>query len=268
MLGNRIVPLALSAVLAATLTAPATADVPSTTLSYYVPQAGPVASPVEGLSAIPFFRMCPNNDGGTSLPNHARVKVVVLNAAGRGITGVAATDVLVLLNGGTPIQGFSGVGADSVIANSQYNPLCPDLRFVNADAPTDASGTTYITFTGADPSAPGLGARDVGRKWGHYDSELPLYVVGFKFQGRLTSTSANESYTLRIKNLDWTGGLGVAGAGEAVTVTDFNGLSNTLGVDNAWSYWKDFDSSGSVGISDLNLMTNHLTHDCDMPNNP
>jgi hypothetical protein len=155
-----------------------------------------------------------------------------------------------------------------VISNSQYNPLCPDVRWVYADAPTDAEGVTYITFTGANVSAPGVGSRDVYRKWGHYDSELPVYVVGFKFDGRLTSASSNGSYTLRIKNLDWTGGLGAAPGGEAVTVNDFNGLSNTIGVDNAWSYWKDFDSSGSVGVSDLNLMTNHLTHACNTPNNP
>ena len=268
MLGHRIVSLTLSAVLAATFTAPAIADVPSTALSYYVPQAGPVASPVEGQDAIAFFRMCPNNDGGTSLPNSARIKVVVRNAANLPIVGVAAADIGFLLNGGTPTQGFSGIGADSVISNSQYNPLCPDVRWVTADAATNAQGVTYITFTGANVAAPGVGSRDVFRKWGHYDSELPVYVVGFTFQGRLTSAASNRSYTLRIKNLDWTGGLGTVAGGEAVTVTDFNGLSNAIGVDNAWSYWKDFDSSGSVGVSDMNLMTNHLTHDCDTPNNP
>jgi hypothetical protein len=248
--------------------ASAAADVPSTTLSYYVPQAGPVASPVEGQSAITFFRMCPNNDGGTSLPNSARIKVVVRNAANLPIVGVAAQDVGVLLNGGTALQGFSGVGADSVISNSQFNPLCPDVRWIHADAPTDAAGETYITFTGANVTAPGVGLRDVSRKWGHYDSELPVYVVGFKFHGRLTSASANDTYTLRIKNLDWTGGLGAAPGGEAVTVTDFNGISNTIGIDTAWSYWKDFDSAGGVAVGDLNLMTNHLTHDCNTPNDP
>src|SRR5262245_55567799 len=212
--------------------------------------------------------MCPNNDGGTSLPNSARIKVVVRNAANLPVTFLAAQDVGVLLNGGTLIQGFSEVGADSVVSNSQYNPLCPDLRWVYADAPTNAEGITYITFTGANVSAPGVGSRDVSRKWGHYDSEIPVYVVGFKFQGRLTPASTNGSYTLRIKNLDWTGGLGAAPGGEAVSVADFNGISNTIGVHNAASYWKDFDSSGDVGVSDLNLITAHLTHDCDTPNNP
>jgi hypothetical protein len=266
MRGHRI---GLCAILTATLiSTPASADVPSPTLSYFVPQAGPVETPVEGQDAITFFRMCPNNDGGTSLPNHARIKVVVLNAAGLGKAGLAPQDVMVLLNGGTTAQGYSGMGADSVIANSQFNPLCPDLRFVYADAPTDAAGVTYITFTGADVAAPGAGARDPNRKWGHYDSELPLYVMGFKFQGRLTSASTNGSYTLRIKNLDWTGGLGTVGAGEAVTVTDFNGVSNGIGVNNAVSYWKDFDSVGGVTVNDLNLITGHLSHDCDTPNSP
>ena len=261
--------LVLSTALVAILSSGyAIADVPSTTLSYYVPQAGPVSSPTEGQTAIPFFRTCPNNDGGTSLPNSARIKVVARNAANFPMPFLSAQDVGVLVNGGTVIQGFSGVGADSVISNSQFNPLCPDVRWIYADAPTDMNGVTYITFAGANVSSPGVGSRDVFRKWGHYDSELPVYVMGFKFHGRLTSASANDTYTLRIKNLDWTGGLGTVRDGEAVTVTDFNGLSNTIGVDNALSYWKDFDSSGSVGVSDLNLLTNHLTHDCAMPNNP
>ena len=260
---------ALSTILVAILSSTyAIADVPSTTLSYYVPQAGPVSSPTEGQAAIPYFRMCPNNDGGTSLPNSARVKVVVRNAANLPITWLAAQDIGVLVNGGTTIQGFSGVGADSVISNSQFNPLCPDVRWIYADAPTDINGVTYITFTGANVSAPGVGSRDVFRKWGHYDSELPVYVVGFKFQGRQSAASANGSYTLRIKNLDWTGGLGAVPGGEAVTVTDFNGISNAIGVDNAWSYWKDFDSSGTVAVGDLNLLTNHLTHDCATPRDP
>jgi hypothetical protein len=224
-----------------------------------------MASPAEGTGAIPFLRMCPNNDGGSSLPNNARIKVVVRNAAGFGIAGVPATDVMVLFNGGTPAQGFSGLGADSVIANSQFNPLCPDLRFVTADGPTDATGTTYITFTGANALSPGVGVRDPNRKWGHYDSELPVYVVGFKFSGRLTTASPNDTYTLRIKNLDWTGGLGTAGGGEAVTVTDFNGVSNTIGVNNAVSYWKDFDSAGGVTVNDLNMILSHLNHDCGAP---
>jgi hypothetical protein len=166
---------------------------------------------------------------------------------------------------------FSGVGADSVVANSQYNPtpLCPDVRCVAADAPTDASGTTYITFTGSDVATPGVGVRNANRKWGHYDTDLPVYALGFKLSGRLTTGSLNGTYTLRIKSLDWTGGLGTTlNQGESVTVTDFNGISNGININNAISYWKDFNTSGGVTVVDLNIIQAHLLHDCDTPNNP
>lgn len=254
---------------------PAAAGVPDVTNSFYVPQVGTVATPTEGTVATRLFRMCPNNDGGSSLPNSARVKVVVRDVNGNGIPGVAAADICVLYNGGTPAQSFSGVGADSVISNSQFNPtpLCPDLRCVAADAPTDATGTTYITFTGADAASPGVGLvypnNNRNRKWGHYDTELPVYVLGFKLSGRLTTGSANGTYTLRIKNIDWTGGLGTTlNQGEAVTVTDFNGIANGIGINNAISYWKDFDTLSGVTATDLNIITSHLNHDCDSPGNP
>jgi hypothetical protein len=259
---------------AASLTAfvpAAYAGVPDITQSFFVPQVGAVATPTEGTIAIRLFRMCPNNDGGSSLPNSARVKVVVRDVNGAGIPGVAAADICVLYNGGTPAQSFSGVGADSVISNSQFNPtpLCPDLRCVSADAPTDASGTTYITFTGSDVATPGVGVRNSGRKWGHYDTELPVYVLGFKLSGRLTTGSANGTYTLRIKNMDWTGGLGTPlNQGETVTVSDFNGIANGIAINNAISYWKDFDTQNGVTATDLNIITSHLGHDCDGPNNP
>jgi len=250
---------------------PAAAGVPDVTNSFYVPQVGTVATPTEGTTATRLFRMCPNNDGGSSLPNSARVKVVVRDVNGNGIPGVAAADICVLFNGGTPAQSFSGVGADSVISNSAFNPspLCPDVRCVAADAATDATGTTYITFTGADAATPGVGLRNANRKWGHYDTELPVYVLGFKLSGRLTTGSANGTYTLRIKSIDWTGGLGTTlNQGEAVTVTDFNGIANGIGINNAISYWKDFDSLSGVTATDLNIITSHLNHDCDSPNNP
>jgi hypothetical protein len=144
---------------------------------------------------------------------------------------------------------------------------------VDADAPTDAQGTTYITFTGADRSVPGVGQaypnNNRNRKWGHYDSDLPVYVVGFRLSGRMTTGSANGTYTLRIKNMDWTGGLGTAlNQGEAVTVADFNGIANGIGIENAISYWKDFDSLNGVTATDLNIITSHLNHDCDTPANP
>ena len=259
----------VAALVLAAVAVPASAGVPDAALSFYVPQTGTVATPTEGTNAARLFRMCPNNEGGTSLPNNSRVKVVVRDVNGNGIPGVAAADVCVLMNGGTSAQGFSGVGADSVISNSQWNqtPLCPDVRCVFADVPTDAAGTTYITFTGSDGVTPGVGVRNPNRKWGHYDTDLPVYALGFKLSGRLTTGSANGTYVLRIKSYDWTGGLGALNnQGEAVTITDFNGVSNTIGVNNVISYWKDFDFSGGVAVADLNLITNHLNHDCDSPN--
>lgn len=250
------------------LAAPAYAGVPDVTNSFYVPQAGTIAAPTEGTAATRLFRLCPNMDGSASFPSNARIKVVVRDVNGNGIPGIASADICVLFNGGTAAQGFSGVGADSVIANSQYNvvPLCPDLRCVAADVPTDATGTTYITFLGTDGVHPGVGVRDPRRKWGHYDNEPPVYVLGFKLAGRLTSASANGSYTLRIKNLDWVGGLTTAmNAGEVVNIQDLNGVSNGIGINNAVSYWKDFDSSGTVNSPDLNILTTHLNHNCEFP---
>ncbi len=241
------------------------------TMSYFVPQAGSVASPVEGYLAYRFFRQCPNNDGGASLPNNARVKVVVNNAGGSPIAGVAAAEICLLFNGGTAAQGFTGEGADSIIANSTWNqaPLCPDVRCIPADAPTDASGTTYITFTGASPSNPGVAVRDPGRKWGHYDSEIPVYVLGSKIPGRLDSFSPSGTYVLRIKNFDWSGGLAARlNEGASVTLTDFNGVVNGIGVNNSLSYWKDFDSSGGVSLTDFNLISRHTDHDCTHPMDP
>ena len=250
---------------------PVSAGVPDVAQSFYVPQVGTTATPTEGTTAVRLFRMCPNMDGSATLPNNARIKVVVRDVNGNGIPGVAAADICVLFNGGTVAQGFSGVGADSVVANSQYNtsPLCPDVRCVAADVPTDATGATYITFLGSDGVTGGVAVRNANRKWGHYDTELPVYVLGFKLSGRLTSASANGTYTLRIKNFDWTGGLTTAAnAGEAVNITDFNGISNGIGINNVISYWKDFDTSGAVNSTDLNIVTSHLNHNCTFPLNP
>lgn len=262
--------IAFAAVLAWTVPA-AYAGIPDLAASFYVPQSGTVATPAEGTAATRFFRMCPNNDGGASLPNNARIKVVVRDVNNNPIPNIAAADICVLFNGGTSAQGFSGTGADSVISNSTWNtaPLCPDLRCVAADAPTDVNGTTYITFGGADVNTPGVYLRSGNRKWGHYDTALPVYVLGFQLSGRLTSASANGTYTLRIKNFDWTGGLtAVANAGETVTSTDGNGIANGFFINNAISYWKDFDYSGAVNATDGNSIVAHLLHDCDTPNNP
>lgn len=264
--------IAIAAVMAWIVPA-AHAGVPDVTQSFYVPQSGSVGTPTEGATAARLFRACPDNDGGASLPGNARIKVVVKDQNGNGIPGIAGADICVLFNGGTPAQGFSGVGADSVIANSQYNtsPLCPDVRCLSADGPTDATGTTYITFGGADPSNPGVYVRNPNRKWGHYDSELPVYVLGFKLAGRLTTGSLNGTYTLRIKNFDHTLGLGTTlNQGEAVTLSDFNAIANGINANNAVSYWRDFDTSGVVNLTDLNIITAHITHDCDtgLPGTP
>lgn len=266
--------VAVASLLLLAMAIPAMAGVPDQTKSFFVPQAGTTTSPVEGTDATKFFRMCPNNDGGASLFNHARLKVTLLDVNGNGIPGVAAADICVLFNGGTVAQGFpaTGIGADSVIANSAYNftPLCPDVRCITADAATNANGETYITFAGADPLVPGVTLRNANRKWGHYDFELPVYALGFKLSGKLTSGSLIGSYLLRIKNFDSTGGLlGTHPAddnvGEWVDPGDFNVIANGIGSSNVFSYWRDFDSDGDVGPSDFNIITAHATHNCDTP---
>src|SRR6266850_8300471 len=220
--------------------APTAAQTPDPNNSFYVPQAGEdYANPLEGDEAIPYFRACPNNDGGASLPLAARIKIVLKDSNGAPIAGIPGASLCILFNGGTLLQGFTGLGADSVIANLLFNPLanCPDVRCIPADAPTDADGVAYITFTG-----PG-GVRDPARKWGHYDSELPVYVLGIKIPGRLTSDPGSGPYVLQIKNFDSTGGLGTAlNSGEAVTSADFSAIANNLGANNALSFWRDFDS--------------------------
>jgi hypothetical protein len=270
MFGSHFARLGLIGILASTLLiARSNADVPYTAHCYYVVQAGPVDAPVEGERAIRYLRACPNNDGGSSLPNNVRIKVVVRNAARLPIAGIAAADVGALLNGGTHAQGFSGMGADSIVSNSQFNPLCPDLRWITADNGTDADGVATITLAGASASESGVAVRDPSRKWGHYDSKIPIYVVGFEMSGRLTSEAPNGSYTLQIKNFDHTGGLGTEmNQGEAVTSADFNAIANNIGVNNALTWWRDFDSTGGIASSDFNLIAAHVTHDCDSPNDP
>ena len=147
------------AVLAMLIVPAAYAGVPDVNRSYYVPQSGSVTTPTEGAGAIANARRCPNDDGTQVLRLNARLKVVVLASDGSPIAGIPASDICVLFNGGTPAQGFSGVGDDSIIANFQFNQLsnCPDVRCVPADAPTDASGVAYITWIGAIPGQPGVG---------------------------------------------------------------------------------------------------------------
>ena len=241
---------------------------PSAFNSFYVPQAGPYSSSaLEGTNATTFFRGCPNNDGVGSYPSNARVKVVVRDVNNAPIPGVAASDVYLLFNGGTPAQGFIGLGADSIIANISFNldPPCPDVRQVQADDPTNSEGVTYISFRG-----PGGATRNALRKWGHYDTKIPVYVSGVELQGKLTSGSGMGTYTLRLKSYDWEGGLTtVPNQGEAVGPTDFNGVVSSLnGATGPFEYWKDFDSQNGVDPADFNLVVAHITHNCITPSNP
>ena len=106
--------IAIAAVLAWIVPA-AYAGVPDVANSFYVPQRGSVGTPQEGATALLSFRVCPNNDAGTALAANARIKVVVRDVNGTGIVGIAPADICMLFNGGTAAQGFSGVGADSVL---------------------------------------------------------------------------------------------------------------------------------------------------------
>ena len=237
--------------------------------SYFVPQSGTVATPTVGTAAIKFFRMCPNNDGGSSLPSNARIKIVLRNSHGSPVSGVTSGDICILFNGGTPVQGFAGVGADSIIANSTWNqsPLCPDVRCVPADASTDAMGTTYTTFTGSTPGSPGVGTRDPNRKWGHYDNSLPVFANGIRLEGRLLENDPNGTYTLRIKNYDVSGGLAeFMNQGERINTTDWNTVSACIGnPTHPLAYWCDFDWNGTVNSSDFSIFSAHNNHTCGAP---
>jgi hypothetical protein len=249
--------------------------VPDLTRSYYVPQAGPVASPIVGADALRSFRLCPNNDGTQSLPNSARIKVVIKDGHGSGISGIAAGDIVAIFNGGTRAQGFDNVGADSIIANSQWNPGCPDMilpgggaRGLVADAPTDIDGVTYLTFTGAAVANPGVGVRDPNRKWGHYDSLIPVFIEGLALQGRLTETSPPGSFALEIKNLDSVGGLAaVMNQGERINSLDIAPVQADLG-HGTYQFWHDFDWDGVVSSADLSFVKAHNNHNCASPQNP
>jgi hypothetical protein len=238
--------------------------------SFYVPQSGTVASPAEGATAVRNFFTCPNNDG-SALPNNARIKLVIKDSAGVPIANIAASDINVRFNGGTTAQGFTGPDADSVIANLQYNPLavCPDVRRLNADAPSDANGVAYLTFKGALPGNPGVAVRDSTRKWGHYDTELPVYVLGVRLQGRFTSLLGNGSYILELKNLDFVDGLTtVKDKGELVNSLDRTPMQahqGQLDSANALNWWMDMNSDGIVNSLDLNLLNAHINHNCNTP---
>jgi len=261
--------IAIAAVLAWIVPA-AYAGVPDVAQSFYVPQRGSVGTPTEGAVALQSFRVCPNNDAGLGLAQNARIKVVVRDVNGNGIQGVAAADVCMLFNGGTVAQGFSGVGADSIIANRKNNlaALCPDVRCVQADAATDATGTTYITLIGAAAGAPGIGVRDPFRKWGHYDSEIPVFVLGFKLNGRLATPIGSPPYTLRIKNFDIAGGLAPTGVGGETVLIPSDGTTFTATINGAnpdAAFWCDFNGDNFVTGVDAAQLTAHFFHDCDSP---
>ncbi|HMI30643.1 MAG TPA: hypothetical protein VK527_02820, partial [Candidatus Limnocylindrales bacterium] len=215
-------------VFAALLAPPVNANVPSTALSFFVPQSGSLTTPTEGAAAIANARNCPNKDGTQVLRLNSRLKVVVKASDGSPITGIARDDVCILFNGGTPAQGFTGVGDDSIIANLQFNQLanCPDVRCIFADAPTDQDGVTYITWLGSSWENPGVAQRDPSVKWGGYAGDIPLYVLGFKLQGRLTSDSPPGSYTAHVKSLDHVGGRTTApNQGELISFVDISPVS-------------------------------------------
>src|SRR2546422_11250149 len=126
------------AVLSVLIVPAAYAGVQDVARSFFVPQSGSVTTPSEGAAAIANAGRCPNDDGTQVLRLNSRLKVVVQASDGSPIAGIAATDVCVMFNGGTGtgggLQGFTGVGDDSIIANFQFNQLgnCPDVRSVPA----------------------------------------------------------------------------------------------------------------------------------------
>jgi len=253
-------------VFAALLAPPGNAAVPSTALSFFVPQSGSLTTPTEGAAAIANARHCPNKDGTQVLRLNSRLKVVVKSAGGFPITGIAASDICILFNGGTPAQGFSGIGDDSIIANFQFNQLasCPDVRCLQADSPTDLDGTSYITWLGSTWSSPGVAQRDPSVKWGGYAGDIPLYVLGFKLQGRLTSASAPGSYTAHVKSADFVGGRTTApNQGELVNSLDIAPVQAAIG--HPYQYHMDFDNNGIVNSIDLSFIKAHNNHKCNSP---
>ena len=254
------------AVLALLIVPAAYAGVPDATKCFYVPQSGSLTTPTEGAAAMANARRCPNDDGTQVLRLNARLKVVVLASDGSPIAGIPASDICVMFNGGTPAQGFSGVGDDSIIANFQFNQLsnCPDVRCVQADAPTDAAGVTYITWLGTTPGNPGVGVRDPFRKWGGYAGNIPVMVLGFQIQGKLTSASGLGSYTAHVKSLDFVGGrTAAANQGELVNSLDIAPVQAAIGA--AYQYHMDFDNNGIVNSIDLSFIKAHNNHKCNLP---
>jgi hypothetical protein len=241
---------------------PSSAQV-SATFSFYVPQAGPVAAPLEGASvpkSFSFFRACPNNDGNGSLPNSARIKVVAKDVLNNPMVGISADSICALFS-----------EADSIIAGTPCDS-CPIVRCLSADAPTDINGVTYITFTGANPASPGVGVRDPNRKWGHYDSKIPVRIKGVEIFGRLTTGSLPNTYTLVIRNFDVVGGFAfpcIPGEAESVDAADWSAFLWCLGGGLCPMFYQlDFNWDGMLTAQDVNVFVNHFGHNCTNPFNP
>jgi len=149
---------------------------------------------------------------------------------------------------------------DSIIADSLFNPHepCPNLTAIYADSATNTAGSTYITFIG-----PG-GVQDTTRKWGQYDSEMPVYALGTQLQGRATTDSTNGSYVLRIRNADVGGGIEVGlNAGEVVNLIDVNFVhAHNHWTGGTYDYFADFDESGYVDAIDEHYVQGHNTGKC------
>jgi hypothetical protein len=110
--------------------------------------------------------------------------------------------------------------------------------------------------------------RDPNRKWGHFDSDIPVTVLGQKLLGRLTSASPSGSYTLGIKNFDMVGGLEASlDEGEVVSPTDVTAIFRDF-TGGIYTFSRDFDNNGTINIADLNFVLSHYNHDCDTPINP
>ncbi len=240
-------------------------SLPDVTTSFFVPQSGSVSTPTEGAAAIANARRCPNDDGTQVLRLNSRLKIKVLSSDGSLIPNIPASDICVLFNGGPTSQGFSGVGDDSIIANYQYNQAanCPDVRCVQADAPTDLSGTTYITWIGSTPGSPGVGTRDPLRKWGGWAGDLPVFVLGIQIHGKLTSGSPLGSYTAHVKSLDFTPFAPSENQGELVNSLDIAAVQGAIG--GAYQYKLDFDNNGVVNSVDLSFIKGHNLHRCNSP---
>src|SRR5207244_1044852 len=161
---------------------------PGVARSYFVPQSGSLSTPSEGAAALVNFRTCPNADGTQVLRFNSRLKIVLRTEDDTPLIGVLPDSICMLFNGGTGVgtglQGFTGVGDDSIIANYQFNELanCPDVRCIPADAATDSTGNTYMTLLGATPGSPGVATRDPNRKWGGYAGDVPIRVLGVQLQ--------------------------------------------------------------------------------------